>query len=94
LYYIRRLANPFQWEYARNVKGHGYDSSVWFDVHSFVFTTQETSKNTSHGHVTKEEAQKFKEKHLVAPKVKVERVDGFWFMCKNKLSKIKFRRNK
>lgn len=94
LYYIRRLANPFQWEYARNEPSYIDSSKVYFSWYSDVFGKEDTWRNTSHGHCTLEAAQEFREKHFIKSKAKtkIERVDGLWFMCKNKLSKIKFRR--
>lgn len=94
LYYIRRLANPFQWEYAKNSTRYSYSSGIRFSSHSTVFDEEETLKNTSHGHASLEAAKEFRESHFIKSKAKkkIERVDGLWFMCKNKLSKIKFRR--
>lgn len=94
LYYIRKLANPFKWEYAKNNTRYNYRSEVSFDEHSDVFKIEETILNTSHGHDSLEKAQDFKEKYFIRSKAKkkIERVDGLWFMCKNKLSKIKFRK--
>lgn len=96
LYYIRRLANPFQWEYARNEPNYYNSSTVYFNSYFGVFGTEDTPRNTSHGHLTLEKAEAFREKYFIKSKAKrkIERVDGLWFMCKNKLSKIKFRRNK
>lgn len=94
LYYIRKLVNPFQWEYARNTTRYTSGSDIWFDSHDSVFKVEETISNTSNGHATLEKAQQFREKHFIRSRAKrkVERVDGLWFMCKNKLSKIKFRK--
>lgn len=96
LYYIRRLTNVFQWQYARNSTRYTNGSDIYFDSHKSVFGLEETIRNTSNGHATLEAAQSFREKFFIKSKAKrkIERVDGLWFMCKNKLSKIKLRKNK
>lgn len=95
LFYIRRLMTPFHWEYAKNHKGpYG---NLYFDCHYSVFKTGvETIRSTSNGHKTKEDAKAFLDAHILkkSSKVKVQRVDGLWYMCKNTISKVKFRRNK
>ena len=95
LYYIRRLRNVFKWEYSSNSTKYSYPDTLYFHSHKKVFTEHESLHTTSNGHATLEKAQAFRDKYIIKKKtkVKIERVDGLWFMCKNKLSKIKLRKN-
>jgi calcineurin-like phosphoesterase family protein len=49
-----------------------------------------------HGHPTKQKAEEIRDEFFIQrkKKLKIQRVDGFWFMCKNIISNLKFRRKK
>lgn len=95
VYMIRRLATPFGWEYAKNVPERRFNGDLSLDYFSQNYLTRNNLNKieSGFGHKSKEDAVKFLEMVMGnRNNFKVQRVDGLWFMCKNKLSKIKFRR--